>query len=132
MFALIKRDLTQILKRRNNVIPVPPDQLAAGKPYWVPIVNVTDDQSTTDITENLSIVEVIKADKVERVTTIIDRDPALVKQEKEESVEQAVQAGVVEKVLAKAMFQLANEVRLLKGQPKITMPQFKTYLKGLL
>lgn len=36
------------------------------------------------------------------------------------------------KVAAKILFNLANEIRVLKGQPQLTPQQFRTYVKGLM
>lgn len=35
-------------------------------------------------------------------------------------------------VVAKVLFNLVNEIRVLKGQQQITAQQFRTYLKGLM
>lgn len=35
-------------------------------------------------------------------------------------------------VVAKVLFNLANEIRVLKGQSQITPAQFRTYVKGLM
>lgn len=35
-------------------------------------------------------------------------------------------------VVAKVLFNLANEVRALKGQPALTAAQFRNYVKGLM
>lgn len=35
-------------------------------------------------------------------------------------------------VVAKVLFNLANEVRALKGQQALTAPQFRNYVKGLM
>lgn len=34
--------------------------------------------------------------------------------------------------VAKALFFMANEIRVLKGQAPLTAPQFRTFLKGLM
>lgn len=35
-------------------------------------------------------------------------------------------------VVAKVLFNLVNEVRVLKGQPQVTAQQFRAYVKGLM
>jgi hypothetical protein len=35
-------------------------------------------------------------------------------------------------VVAKVLFNVVNEIRVLKGQPQITAAQFRTYVKGLM
>lgn len=35
-------------------------------------------------------------------------------------------------VVAKVLFQIVNEIRVLKGQNQITAAQFRTYVKGLM
>lgn len=35
-------------------------------------------------------------------------------------------------VVAKVLFNIVNELRVLKGQPQITAAQFRTYVKGLM
>lgn len=72
MYALITRDLTTILKERANVVPIPKEQLAPNKGYWVPINVITVDNSTQRHTVNTS-EDVIYEDRVDRTVTISDK-----------------------------------------------------------
>lgn len=60
-----------------------------------------------------------------------DADAALVAAEKQATVDRMYISGA-DKALATALFQVVNDVRVLKGQSTITAAQFKTYLAGLL
>ena len=50
----------------------------------------------------------------------------------DESIDRLSQAGSIERALGEALFTLANDMRVLKGQETITKAQFVTYLRGLL
>ena len=53
--------------------------------------------------------------------------------EAEEKLDTRISAARnLERALAMAIFDLANEVRDLKGQQPLTVEQFKTYIKGKL
>ena len=73
MYALITRDLTTILKRKNLSAEqvIPRDQLNESKPYWVPIKEITVDNSTQEYTKNTVYTD-IKENEVIVKTVIID------------------------------------------------------------
>jgi hypothetical protein len=124
MFCKITRDLSTVLERNSMVAPVPPEELAEGKPYWVPLVETVDNQATGPETVS-STAETIHADRVERVRTIRDKTA------QELDADKTARVDAVDRLQFEVMFLLINEVRTLKGQPEITRPQFKTFLKGL-
>lgn len=75
MYALITRDLTTILKRKdlNADDVIPKEQLHESKPYWVEVVETVEDSSTQKYT-NTTVGLNIKVDRVEDVKIITD-DP---------------------------------------------------------
>ena len=71
MYALITRDLTEILKEKHSVSIVPASELADTKPYWVEIIPSTDNQAVTQRTKS-ETVDIISADSVSRILLITD------------------------------------------------------------
>jgi len=132
--ALITRDLLTVIKRRD-IDPsavIPPGSLHIDKPYWVPYNRITNDTSTGPNKTYENPVETIYADRVELVTEIRDKTPVEIDAEDDAvAADMMDNAGVV-RALAQTLFEVVNDVRVLKGQGTITGTQFKTYLKGLI
>lgn len=131
MYALITRDLQNILKQKANVTPVPKEQLAPNKPYWVPIVKVVNDTSTGPEKIYEPTVQTIYADRVERVRNVRDKTAQEQDDEDQARVDDLLAISGVDRAMAQTLFQVVNDVRVLKGQGTITVAQFKNYLKGL-
>lgn len=132
MYALITRDLTTILKKKAGVTPIPPENLAPTKPYWVPYLNITNDTSTGPDKVYEDPVENIYADRVERVSTIRDMTAQELDDQDTSGVDSLMDSNGINRALAQVVFQLVNDVRTLNSQATITPTQFKTYLKGLI
>lgn len=131
MFALITRDLNEIVRTRRDISPIPRENLASGKPYWVPVQDVVDDQSTGSETITMPPAVDIQVDKVVRTVVIRDKTAEEIEGDNQKMVDRIDLTGV-ERALAQAIFRLANDVRVLEGKDEITPAQFKNYLKGLL
>lgn len=75
MYAKITRDLQDTGDRRDfpeDALPPSKDSIAATKPYWVPVENVTADESQTPYTSSETVKTVEEA-RVLYTTTISDR-----------------------------------------------------------
>lgn len=135
MYALITRDLTQILKKKSDVVAIPKEDLHPDKPYWVEIQVITDNQATTSNTVMEPTVETIYVDRVERVTVIRDMSEQELLDKQNELKSQALTEvsnfGII-KALGSVLFQLTNDVRALNSQQPITKKQFIDHIKTLL
>lgn len=109
---------------------------ALGKAWWLPYVNVQP--PTYDSTTHYDPVrgdDIIYPGKVEqywnppvaKVQAEIDSE---VQQQRDSAMGRLDQASSVDKVLGAALFEVINDVRVLKGQGTITPAQFKTWLRG--
>ena len=130
MFALIERDLSAIIETKARLNPIPKND--GINPYWVPIYNKIDNQSTIDKTVLDSPITTIYSNKVEVVR--IKRDMTILELDEENELiaNTAINKRGIIKALAQVLFLTVNDVRILKGQNEITPEQFKDYLKGLI
>lgn len=71
MWALITRDLTTILKTKEEVTPVHRDDLHPDKPYWVPVT--IDVKPTINAFQDLSRIETINIDDVHVSWSVVDK-----------------------------------------------------------
>ena len=143
MFALINRNLTDTGRRKQNVVmetlnddgsttPFTVDDLHPAKPYWVPVVEEITDISTGLETVVSPWIETVEVARLLRTQTIRDKTQVELAAEDTTSVAALMANSGVDRALAKALFQVVNDVRVLKGQATITPTQFKSYLKGLI
>ncbi len=132
-FALITRDLTEILRERRDVVPIPKAQLSLSKPYWVPIVHEVDDTSTGTVRKIMSgITETIEVDRVLRERTVRDITLDELTAEDDDQVESSFEEAGIIRALARVVFDQENRLRDLEGRSSITATQFKTALKNLM
>lgn len=97
-----------------------------GNDRIVPIEEVTEDTSTTD--QKIATTQTtVEADRVIVTRTIRDKTAQELSDEQDVLI-----ASAADQLLGKVIFQIANDVRELKGQKRITAQQFHTYLKGLI
>ena len=131
MFALINRNLTDTGKRKALVDVVPPADLHPAKPYWVPVVQETADTSTGPDRVVGAWVETVEVARLLRTRTIRDKTAGEIDAEDQTRVDSLLLDSGVMRAIAQALFQVVNDVRVLKGQGTITPAQFKAFLKGL-
>lgn len=135
LYALINRDLTDTGERRRfDVAPPGPADLAPGKPYYVPVVEeVSDDSTGSAPTVTEPWVETAEADRLLRSRTIRDKTAAELDAMDDSTADRAFSGvGRIERALGRALFDHENRLRALEGRPAVTAGQFKTALKGLL
>lgn len=102
---------------------------------WLPVVRETVNNATQKYTSS-TITTAIEPTRY-LVRTIISDKPqaeidAFLAAQKKAQVERIEDATSIIKALATALFEVVNEVRVLKGQQQITAAQFKTYLRSKL
>ena len=113
----------------------PASAQAVGKPWWLPYV-VTPRPVYDSATHHAPVRDddVILADRVEQVwipavaKTQAEID-AEVQVREDAAMDQLERASSIDKVLAAALFEVVNDVRVLKGDQPITAAQFKTWLR---
>ena len=139
LYALINRDLSDTGRRKRIATPPPgPDDLASGKPYYVPVNVVETDTSTgtvpvvtSDWTEtvinNGTVATELRRERTRRDMTTAELDA------RDDAQAQAAMnnAGVV-RALARVAFNQENRLRTLEGVQPVTADQFKDALKGLI
>ena len=130
MFVLIERDLSAILETKVKLNPIPKND--GINPYWVPVYNKVDNQSTIDKTVLDSPITTIYSNKVEVVRIKRNMTTLELDEEDELIANTAINKRGIIKALAQVLFLTVNDVRVLKGQNEITPEQFKNYLKGLI
>lgn len=124
MYCLIDRDLTTVLKKRKDVSVVPKANLAPGKPYWVPLVEVEDDRSSgRDVCVD-SITDIILEDRVERVTVIRDRTDKEIESDKDIRAEEQVRA------FGRVILAEINTIREALGLKPRTLDQLKDAVRA--
>lgn len=111
-----------------------PDDIPHKGVVWLPVSRVLNNTSTQGYTDTSVSTEIQPTQYV--ITTTISDKPqaeidALLAQVKDGEVATIDEMSVI-KALATALFEVVNEVRVLKGQQAITAAQFKTYLRSKL
>ena len=109
---------------------------AVGKPFWLPYI--TAPQPIFDSATQHSPVrgdDIIYPGKVEQYwNPPVDKTQAEIDAEVQAREDAAMnrldRASSIDKVLGAALFELVNDVRVLKGQSEITAAQFKTWLRS--
>lgn len=91
------------------------------QPYIDTVINETVDANASQY-----IVETVITDKIQ-----VEID-AIIEAEKDLAVQRIDEERDIVKALGLVVFDLTNEVRVLKSQSTITLTQFKNYLKGKL
>lgn len=109
---------------------------ALGKPWWLPYVNVqrpTYDSTThhapVKLTDAITATEVTQAWAAPVAKTQSEIDAEALAQQNS-TMDQLDQASSIDKALGAAIFELVNDVRVLKGDAPITAAQFKTWLRS--
>lgn len=97
-----------------------------GNDRIVPIEEVTDDRSTT---ENKVTTVTTTVEETRCLVTRTIRDKTAQELDAEKDVMIASESDVL---LAKALFQVVNQIRSLQSQPALTGQQFRTWLKGMI
>jgi len=128
MLALIERDLSAIIET-GNPNPIPPD--TGSGPYWVPIHDIVDDQSTGQEIIVEDPVVTIYWNKVERVRVKRDMTPTELDAFDDKAL-QIVEIDGIDKAQFKMIFQIFNMVKTLEGKPTKTFEEFKAYAKSLM
>jgi hypothetical protein len=113
----------------------PAEAQALGKPWWLPYVNVprpTYDSVThhapVKLDDVITATEVTQAWSAPVAKTQAEIDAEALAQ-KDSAMDRLNEASSIDKVLGAAIFELVNDVRVLKGQGTITAAQFKTWLR---
>jgi len=111
-------------------------EVATHKGYSIyPVVREKVNNSTQRYV-NKTVTEAIEGSSYVIRTTIEDKPQAeldaLYEAQKDEAVLQLDRERDVLKALGATLFDLTNEVRVLKGQQPITAAQFKAYVRGKL
>ena len=128
MYAKITRDLTDTGERLANITPVPPDQLAPGKPYWVPIREVVVNNATTANTVSSSTT-VIAANEVVVTTIIRDKTEAEIEAEIESDLNGQMDGYGIPAILIRNAFAQENRIRALEALPPLTLGEFLSALR---
>jgi len=109
---------------------------AVGKPWWLPYIVAPQPVYTPEIQHApVRDNDAILADRVEQVwiagvaKTQAEID-AEVEQRQDNAMDRLGQASSIDKVLGAALFEVVNDVRVLKGQGTITAAQFKAWLRS--
>ncbi len=109
---------------------------ALGKPFWLPYITAPRPVYTSEIQHApVRGDDAILADRVEQVWIAgVAKTQAEIDAESQAREDAAMdrldQASSIDKVLSAALFEVVNDVRVLKGQSEITAAQFKTWLRG--
>lgn len=124
LHALVRLADSTILYERSDI-----DPSAGTKPglVWLPVEVST--VGSGPITSG--VVTTVLADKVTRVTTFREKTAEEISADKDAQTTKLAE-GVEFELIGKVLFQMVNEIRVLKGQATITPAQFKTYLRSLL
>jgi hypothetical protein len=130
-YAILKDGVFYKFVRRDEQ-----PEVATHKGYAVlPVVRETVDNSTQPYTTR-ETVETIEPTRylIQQITS--DRPQAeidvLIEDEKDAVLGELATDRSVSKALGLALFDLTNEVQVLKSQQPLTLQQFKTYVRGKL
>jgi hypothetical protein len=110
-----------------SVIPDP--NPGAGKPIWVPVVDVTEDTSTGD-DKKVEKFERVFSDRVERVKKISDKSPNEIELEDMQAVDDLLEDIGNSRSFAYYIRDLENRVRVLEGLAPLPMEAFKGKLRS--
>lgn len=133
LYGKITRDLQDTGERQDFDSPPPAkEEIASGKPYWVPVVKQTVDNSTGPDT----VVTTDKAVSDAAITftkTIRDKTQAEIDAQQTAEIDAAIDAVQQNrselKALAEGLFIAYNEAREAGGKQPITKQQFLTWLR---
>lgn len=134
-YGKITRDLQDTGERRQfDSAPPAPGDLAGNKPYWVPLNNVTVDNSTGP---NVVVEESVKEITDSSITvTTTKRDKTQAEIDAQQTAELDATMAQLQKArtglerLAEGLFIAYNEAREGNGKQPITKQQFLTWLRG--
>jgi hypothetical protein len=112
------------------------DAEALGKPFWLPYITAPRPVYTSE-TQHAPVQgdDIIYPGKVEQHwNPAVAKTQAEIDAESQETQDNAMgrldQASGIDKVLGAALFEVVNDVRVLKGDTPITLEQFKTWLRS--
>ena len=107
-----------------------------GKPFWLPYITAPRPVYTSE-TQHAPVQgdDIIYPGKVEQywnpaVAKTQAEIDAEVQAREDNALDRLDQASSIDKVLGAAIFELVNDVRVLKGQGAISPAQFKAWLRG--
>lgn len=130
-YALIKGGVFVEVRRYAEK----PDDIPHKSVVWLPVVRETINNATQKYTDEV-VTEAIEPTRYLITTTISDKPQAEIDAylgaQKDAQVERIEDATSIIKALAVALFEVVNDVRVLKGQQAITAAQFKTYIRSKL
>ena len=97
-----------------------------GKPWWLPVNRVVEDNSTTTNIVTTHYPPVVQATQVYIRTVIRDKT----QQEINDEIDNEAVNDLNRKT-GKALYWMVNKIRVLEGQPEFTKEQFKELWKNL-
>lgn len=131
LFALFKNDVFAEVRQYDEQ---PPD-IPHKNVVWLPLVDETVDTSTQEYTQR-TVTFIKEPTRAVRRTTISDKPQgeldAITAEERADALAALDRANSIIKALGQVAFELANDVRTLKGQQPITAQQFRDYVQGKL
>lgn len=131
MFALINPDLTDIGKRKAQIATPGPVPNHPDKPYWVPIVEETDDTSTGPFKVISPWVETVEAARLLRSRTIRDKTTAELEAEDTIRIDRLLGDPGALRAIARMVHNINNRLRVLEGDTPLTLAQFKAAFRAL-
>lgn len=111
-------------------ITAPPDMTRKGF-KWLPVVVVDPAWDASLQKRSGPVLSVIVDMQVNRTWTVVDKTAQEIDDERVAKIDDRL-VSPVDKALGLALFNVINDVRVLKGQGTITLAQFKTALKALM
>lgn len=130
-WAKLSNDGTQILEVTGRSLD-PERTLTApvnGKPYWVPVVEESDDRSTGPDRVIEPPEDVIEAGRVVRKRVIRDKTKAEKDEEDLKVVDDILFSDSILRTLAGWIMETENRLRALEGKPEIDINGFRSILK---
>ena len=129
MFAKITlTPLKDTGERSTTVVPDP--NPGAGKPVWVPVVNVVEDTSTPNNSTVRSKETRVFSDRVELVTKIRNKTNQELEAEDTQDVNNLFESAGNDRALINLIRDLDNRVRVLEGNQPLPLEAFKGLVKS--
>jgi len=130
LYALINPDDDSIIKYRNDINPIPREQLAPNKPYWVPVVDEIEDKTTSSInvTRNTLKDKVVDGKVVRKTILKHMTTEEIDLKEKRRAI--AITEHLEKDMVFKLLYDMNNQIEILKGNKNLTIAEFKEKLKG--
>ena len=132
MFALITPNLTDTGKRNAQIATPGPVPNHPEKPYWVPIVEETDDTSGTTERVISPWVETVEVARLLRSRTIRDKTTGELDAEDTVRADRLLADPGALRAVARMLHNINNRLRVIEGDTPLTLAQFKAAFKGLM